>query len=279
MNAKYDSVMPGSQDLKGGEVDLHTYPHPIDAGLIRDINLRLTEYRELMDSTKLRAGMATMMLISARGNQYLQDSGLDNTLFSSQPERCAQVILNAINLIYVLSVLVHPFMPTTSTQILEQLNAPARSLPSAFSIDILPGHTLGKAEHLFKKIENLNGSQEKAWQTQFGGDPIVAQKVTPVGPNGHAEGGKVPHMKDTAKKAVADGSAASSRQKKKLAEANETEEERDLKAKIEAQGLILKDLKLGKQDGDIEKEMSTAKDLKVQLADLKKRLKADGTQD
>jgi methionyl-tRNA synthetase len=228
-----------------------------------------------MEDTRLRQGLQTVMSISSRGNQYLQDSGLDNSLLANQPERCAQVLLNAVNLIYLISVLIHPFMPTTSADILRQLNAPARSLPSKFSVDILPGHKLGKAEHLFKKIDNVDGSQEQKWQKRFGGDAGVAATVEPSGPGGHAEGGAVPHMADLGgkKKAAPVGRAQLAREKKAAAEGKKTAEEKELEAKIEAQGKVVASLKTGKIEGDMDKEMGIAKSLKADLVELRKKLK------
>jgi methionyl-tRNA synthetase len=278
VNAKLDSVVPGPDNFEGGETPLHTESTPaaeLDQVFVKDINARLAEYAESMDSTKLRHGLAMVMSVSARGNQYLQDSGLDNSLLANHPERCGQVLLNAVNLIYILSVLVHPFMPTISEGILRQLNAPARSLPSTFTIDILPGHKLGKAEHLFKRIDNVDGAQEKAWQKQYGGDSTMASKVQPAGPGGHPEGGKVPHMPEGGrKKAVAPvGRAQLAKEKKEAAESKKTPEEKELEGKIEAQGKVLAGLKTGKTEGDVEKEMGIAKGLKAELAELKKRLK------
>ncbi|KAI9634682.1 tRNA synthetases class I (M)-domain-containing protein [Dioszegia hungarica] len=283
VNAKLDSAVPGPADSPGGEVkpDPSTPGGKLDADFVRDINSRLTEYREYMDGTKLRSGLATAMSISSRGNQYLQDSGLDNALLSGQPERCAEVLVNAINLIYLLSVLFHPFMPTTSTDILRQLNAPARSLPTSFAIDILPGHKLGKAEHLFKKIDNVDGAQEKAWQKRFGGDSVVADQVDPSGPGGHPEGGKVPNVKDVEvksnKKAAHAAKAAEASRAKKAAQAEadakKTPEERELEGRIEAQGKKVADVRRGLEEGDADKEMKVAKELKMELAELRKRMK------
>lgn len=234
-----------------------------------------------MEETKIRSGLATAMLISSRGNQYLQEAGLDNSLLANKPERCGQVILNAVNLIYLLSVVLHPFMPATSAAILRQLNAPARSLPEEFSIDILPGHKLGKADHLFKKIDNVNGEQEKKWQRQFGGDSVVAEKVTPAGPDGHPEGGKVPHAKDLPavdKKAEHQARIQAAAKNKKAAvaaaAASKSPEEVELEERIQSQGKIVAALKKGTAEGDVEKEMATAKSLKTELAELKARLKA-----
>ena len=289
MNAKLDSVVPGPADFAGGEAtaDASTPEGKLDAEFFADINTRLNEYRDSMEATKIRNGLSLAMAISGRGNQYLQDAGLDNSLLAGNPERCGQVLLNAINLIYLLSVLFHPFMPTTSTGILRQLNAPALSLPTKFAIDILPGHKLGKAEHLFKKIDNVNGEQERAWQKRFGGDSVVADQVTPAGPGGHPEGGKVPHAKDIK---VAAGKADKSIEKKsdaakqlemqkarkeaeRLKEANKSQEERDLEAKVEASGKKVALIKRGQVEGDAEQAVKEAKEFKTQLAELRKKLK------
>ncbi|KIR68675.1 methionine-tRNA ligase [Cryptococcus bacillisporus CA1873] len=278
INAKLDSKVPGPEGFAGGEA-VPPSDSP-DFDFVADVNTRLKEYREQMDDTKLRGGLATAMALSARGNQYLQENSLDNALLASNPERCAEVLLNAVNLIYILSVVFHPFMPNTSEGILRQLNAPARSLPTQFSIDILPGHVLGKAEYLFKKIDNVNGEQEKKWQRQYGGDAVVADQVVPPGPGGHPEGGKVPKAKDISaesKKAAHEARKAQLAKEKKAAQAaadaKKTPEEKELEAKVEAQGKKLAAIKKGLEEGDAEKEMCVAKSLKTELAELRKRLK------
>ena len=119
-----------------------------------------------MDAVKIRLGLQTVMLISSRGNIYLQSAGLNKALIASNPIRCAQVISRAINLIYVLSSLIYPFMPATSSAILAQLNAPDRAVSEIFSNDILAGHTIGTPEHLFKKIEE---NMEEVWRLKFRG--------------------------------------------------------------------------------------------------------------
>lgn len=120
-----------------------------------------------MDAVKLRTGLQTVMHLSQRGNLYLQSSGLNKALMNENPTRCAQVVTRAVNLIYVLSALVYPFMPSTSASILSQLNAPARAVPLSFSIDILSGHQIGTPEHLFKKIEE---KMAEVWRAKFAGN-------------------------------------------------------------------------------------------------------------
>ncbi|KAI9450168.1 methionyl-tRNA synthetase [Lactarius psammicola] len=143
----------------GGVIPEGDTPGPLspndetDAAFVTDVNGLLKDYTEAMDAVKLRLGLQTVMLLSQRGNLYLQSSGLNKALMSENPTRCAQVVTRAANLIYVLSALVYPFMPATSASILSQLNAPARAVPDMLSIDLLPGHHIGTPEHLFKKIE------------------------------------------------------------------------------------------------------------------------------
>lgn len=120
------------------------------------------------------------MAIANRGNEYLQRQRLDNNLLSQHPEVCATTCLYALNLVYLLSTLVHPFMPSTDDDILRILDAPPRALPErpqdgggygqhpgkGLTIDLLPGHKIGKPFHLFSKID---AEKEEVWRKQFGG--------------------------------------------------------------------------------------------------------------
>ncbi|KAJ6609266.1 tRNA synthetases class I (M)-domain-containing protein [Mycena sp. CBHHK59/15] len=155
--SQYNSVIPDSDDAPGPlSVD-----DSVDAKFVED----------------LRLGLQTVMLISSHGNTYLQASGLNKALMAENPTRCAQVLSRAVNLIYVLSALIYPFMPATSEAILAQLNAPARAVPDVLSNDILVGHTIGKPDHLFKKIEE---SMAETFRSKFGGmDPPAEPTADP----------------------------------------------------------------------------------------------------
>lgn len=171
MSSQYDSTIPDGEDTPGplSPNDDH------DAEFISDINGYLKDYIDAMESVKIRLGLQIVMSISSRGNTYLQASGLGKALMTENPIRCAQVISRAVNLIYILSALIYPFMPATSDSILAQLNAPARVVPEVLSNDILADHQIGKPEHLFKKIEE---SMAETWRLRFGGDE--AAKAAPA---------------------------------------------------------------------------------------------------
>lgn len=207
---KYDGVLPevpegqglrvGSPLEEGGDDDT-----TVNGRFIRDVNRIISQYVSAMEAVRIRLGLQTMMALSARGNLFLTESGLDNALFNNKRAECDAVMLLAVNLIWVLSSLVHPFMPETAGQICAQLDAPARVVPfvddasaagvaaaadveeqkeqangaaaassskaaagrATFGLDLLPGHKIGKPAHLFKRIDEAQGD---VWRSQFGGE-------------------------------------------------------------------------------------------------------------
>ncbi|CAG8466416.1 7183_t:CDS:1, partial [Acaulospora morrowiae] len=125
------------------------------------------------------------MDVSRLGNGYLQDSKLDNTLFANNPEKCASVIGVSINLIYLVSALISPYMPSTSESIVRQLNVPLRNIPDTWAMDIEAGHHLGKAEYLFTRIDT---QKEQEYLNKYGGGSKTEEtkkktKKTPKGAN------------------------------------------------------------------------------------------------
>jgi len=171
VSSQFNGVIPESGDAPGS----YSPNDAIDSEFITSVNALLKDYIDAMDVVKIRLGLQTVMLISMRGNNYLQSSGLNKALIASDPIRCGQVVSRAVNLIYALSALIHPFMPGTSESILTQLNAPARAVPEVLSNDILAGHTIGTPEHLFKKIEESMG---EVWRIKFGGNDAAEASVS-----------------------------------------------------------------------------------------------------
>ena len=250
VSLQYGGIIPDGGDAPG----LLSPNDPHDAEFISSINGLLKDYIDAMEAVKLRLGLQTVMLVSMRGNNYLQSLGLAKALLTSNPTRCAQVVSRGVNLAYVLSALIYPFMPATSDAILTQLNAPARVVPETFSIDILPGHAIGKPEHLFKKIEE---SAADVWRARFGGDdkPEAGADATKAGP---------PKRKAAASKkanAIVDGALNLPKTPEILA----------LEAKISEQGQVVRALK-GKTprtpeiDAGIKAAVEVLKGLKGELA-------------
>lgn len=222
-----------------------------------------------MEAVKLRLGLHTVMLISAQGNNYLQQSGLNKALMAENPKRCAQVVSRAINLIYVLTALISPFMPATAESILRQLNAPERIVPEVFSSDILAGHTIGKPEHLFKKIDE---TMVDVWRSKFGGNESSAAAETPAAgtpdPLKAAPGQSKKKAAAAAKKAAAAPTYTGPKSEEALA----------LEAKVTEQGNLVRTLKgepkSPETDAKIKEAVDTLKSLKTDLDTEIRRLAA-----
>ena len=219
-----------------------------------------------MDGVKLRLGLHTVMSISARGNLYLQSSGLNKQLMTENPKRCAQVVSRALNLIYVLSALVHPFMPSTEAAILAQLNAPPRAVPLAFAQDLLAGHAIGAPEHLFKRIDE---KMAEVWRDKFGG--LKPKEDAPAAEAAAAAPGmskrKAAAKKKEAEKAAAAAAAenAGPRSPEVLA----------LEQRVADQGSVVRELKGKPKSEEGDKAIAAAvEELKRLKAELTETVKA-----
>lgn len=214
-----------------------------------------------MDAVKLRSGIHIVMQVSARGNLYLQQTEFFK-LFDSNPDLCAKVTSRALNLIYALSALVHPFMPSTASEMLKQLNAPPRTVPRELSNDILAGHELGKPDYLFKKIEEKNAD---LWRVQFGGKQAGAAAVEVVAHS--ADGG--------ANKSLSKRAAAKEQKKKEavviVPSRLKSDAEIELEKKVKAQGDKVRRIKAGhteEGDGPLDAAIALLQKLKLDLQDL-----------
>lgn len=166
-NAKLDSVVP----------DYTAYDDP--AGALKafrdEINELLQTYISNLEDSKLRAGLATVLAISARANKLLQDNTLSNQLLADDPARCSAVIGTGLNTLHLLANVLSPYMPATSEGIFRQLGVENKvSIPSTWTADsIRPGHAIGKAELLFSVIPQ---AKIEEWRDMFGGEELRKQK-------------------------------------------------------------------------------------------------------
>lgn len=255
VSSQYDSVIPDSSDAPGP-----LSPNDeADSEFISDINALIKDYIDAMEAVKLRTGLQIIMHISNRGNIYLQSSGLNKALMAENPTRCAQVVSRAVNLIYVLSSLIYPFMPATSDSILSQLNAPPRVVPDVLSTDILAGHHIGKPEHLFKRIDE---KMADLWREKFGGVESNADGAA-------ADVSKAATSKRkaaAAKKAAAKGEIAADTGPK-------SPEVLTLEAKVAEQGSLVRSLKALPKTQAVEDQIAGAveelKKLKDELVTLR----------
>lgn len=154
--AKYNGVVPeyNPQDIPNYEK------------FESDVNELLASYIENMEAVNLRRGLEIAMAISSRGNLFLQDNKLDNKLYNDFPAKSDAVVGVGLNLIYLVSAIIYPFMPETTAQIDETLNAPPLSITDKFQLVLEAGHNIGKAQYLFKRIDE---KKIQEWRALYGG--------------------------------------------------------------------------------------------------------------
>lgn len=156
VDAKYNGVVPAYlvQNV------------PQYAAFELDVNRLLSAYIEAMEALSLRRGLELAMAISSRGNQFLQENKLDNTLYTDFPKKSDAVVAVGLNLIYLVAAVVGPFMPATARQIDDILNAPALSITDRFELVLEGGHCIGKPQYLFSRIDE---KKVEEWRGMYGG--------------------------------------------------------------------------------------------------------------
>ncbi|GMM27337.1 methionine--tRNA ligase [Martiniozyma asiatica (nom. inval.)] len=157
VNAKYNGVVPN--------FDEKNCPNWINEAK-GDFNLLLKTYIDDMETCHLRKGLETAMLLSSRGNQFLQDNKLDNSLYENTPEKSDAVVAIGLNIVYLVSAMIGPYMPETRDQICQILNVPHLRIPDELSLWLKGGHCIGKPKYLFGRIDEKKVDE---WRNKYGG--------------------------------------------------------------------------------------------------------------
>ena len=154
-----------------------------DKAFMANITAAKREYVALLEEVKIKDALKVAMGVSSTANAFMQHKQ-PWELFKRDKLECSKVVNVSVNLIYLLAVLLHPYMPALSQRIGEQLNylvhprdlAPddtaqattssGSSSTTAFHLVIQPGHVFGTPSPLFRKIEDAEVVQYRA---KFGG--------------------------------------------------------------------------------------------------------------
>ncbi|CAN6246245.1 unnamed protein product [Urochloa humidicola] len=154
--AGYGSIIP---DAPGAA------SHPSTSELADKTSKRVDQYLDAMEKVKLKQGLKIAMSISDEGNAYLQGSEFWR-LYKEDPISCAIVIKTSVGLVYLLTCLLEPFMPSFSTEVLRQLNLSpeenlsfseekGESVNAKTPWDFLPaGHKIGRPTPLFEELKD-----------------------------------------------------------------------------------------------------------------------------
>ncbi|MCO5580923.1 hypothetical protein L7F22_034796 [Adiantum nelumboides] len=151
----YNGIVP---EAKGAE------NHALTIDLVSKVYENVLQYIDAMEKVSIKRGLKIAMAISSLGNQYLQDSTFWK-LYKEDPASCAIVVKVATGLVFLLAILLEPFMPPFSHKVLEQLNLPLSALSLCeeagdlkkiqLLYDLVPsGHQIARPEPLFFELKD-----------------------------------------------------------------------------------------------------------------------------
>ncbi|KLU88622.1 methionyl-tRNA synthetase [Magnaporthiopsis poae ATCC 64411] len=149
-----------------------------------EVNKLLQEYVANLKATKLRAGLATALSVSALGNKLLQDHKLGNQLLEENLDLANGLIALALEHLHLLASLIFPYLPGTARLIMRQIGATTAGeevldssfvIPDVWKADMLEaGKPIGKPERPFAVID---ASKVDEWREAFGGEELRKQKA------------------------------------------------------------------------------------------------------
>lgn len=159
----------------------------LDQQLVREILTKETEIDDLLEHAELREALRRVFLLSSVGNKAFQD-GEPWKRRTEDPEAAASLLRTLVYLIRDLGILIQPYMPLASKQLLAYLGqeqAAWENLGTFTGID-----RIGKPDYLFTKLEDelietlrtrYAGSQESRREEK---QKMEQQEILPAVPQG-----------------------------------------------------------------------------------------------
>lgn len=138
------------------------------------------KYVEVMEAVKIKEGLKIAMEFSSACNVYFQEQQ-PWALAKTNKERCSDVMYTAIQALFLLSVLMEPFMPSFSAKVNEQLGVKREAKhehilgdifkSEAAHFEFIPaGHVIGTPEPIFREIKT---EEVEGWKAKFGGNDVA----------------------------------------------------------------------------------------------------------
>ena len=139
----YNGVVPACGELTDYDKETVTELQQIKAQLERNI-----------ENYHFREALKDAMNFARIGNKYLADTEPWKVV-KSDPERVKTILNIALQITANTAIAIEPFMPFTAAKMISMLNVEKYSWEQMGQMDLVTaGHTIGKAELLFEKIED-----------------------------------------------------------------------------------------------------------------------------
>ena len=137
-----------------GKVPQRHAPDKLDEELIKRLRKTPQRLGHLINTFQFKAYVREFMDLTRFANKYFNDKEPWKTR-RINPESCATTINLCLQTVYSLSVLSSPLLPFSSQKILDMLQIKDKSnWDAAAELHLNSGHSLGRPQILFKKIED-----------------------------------------------------------------------------------------------------------------------------
>ncbi|MCW5900079.1 MAG: methionine--tRNA ligase [Flavobacteriales bacterium] len=144
-----------SHKYYGGKAPASVGNIDLDVALWSAIHAQVEEVAAQVDAFRFRDALLAAMNVARAGNKYLSDNE-PWKLEKTDPDRTRTILLNSLNVAAVLSIVLEPFLPHTTATLRRMLGIGTLPWGDAFRTDLIgPGQELGKPEHLFKPITDV----------------------------------------------------------------------------------------------------------------------------
>lgn len=161
-----------------------------DKNFIALINKELKSYIDNNEKMRMREALKDVLNMSKLGNQFIQSNKPWVLVKGSEADRsrAGTVLGVATNLSWLLSVLIHPYMPGICEEIQRQLQVTDEGnvVLDNFVPYLQPGHKIGKPHPLFDKLDASVADQFRA---KYGGTKQKQQAASDKSKNTNASNG------------------------------------------------------------------------------------------
>ena len=177
------------QRYNGGVMGQADAPTDVDAPLLAMAKGTPPRYRAMMENMDINGAIKEIWQLIGRANKYIDET--EPWKLAKDPANATRlntVLSNLLEVLSMVSVLVEPFIPTTSRRIRAQLGLPLDVTPA--NLDALGefgaagtigvGHRTGKPEPIFPRIEEKSAEEagmEKAANEKEKPEPV---KIVPA---------------------------------------------------------------------------------------------------
>lgn len=143
LNKYYDGAIPKCNEL-----------YNVDHDLIASLKNAPDSIEKSLNEFKFREALSNFMEIARNGNKYLADTE-PWKIVKTSPERVETILNLAVQVVANLAILGEPFLPFTSTKIVNLLKFDSIKWSDGGSVSLLqPGNKVSKPELLFSKVED-----------------------------------------------------------------------------------------------------------------------------